>query len=204
MASPVSCCPRSQHLFLFVESRTVAQSATKRAEEDHRAVGTFDDISGCGFRVRMEIRDAVSRGALHIWGRHHQCDVVGFPLVGRYSLVASAIVQGPSTFALVSFCVVSLVCIPLPWRAPVTFAPKRNSETKVRNHGWRNIAIALVDPVFGVTPVPLICENKEGHAICCPLSCCSYVVKRIRDLPGEPILVSTCKNELLPIGDTLL
>lgn len=80
MASPIFRCPRSQHPFLFVEPRTVAQSATRGAEDDHRAVGTFDDTGGGAFRVRMEIRNAVRRGALHIWGRHHQCNVVGFPV----------------------------------------------------------------------------------------------------------------------------
>src|SRR5713226_3297704 len=69
----------------------------------------------------MELRGTVSRDAPHDSALHHRSGLDGFPLVGRYSLVAQTIVYGQSNFALVSICVVSLVCVPLPWRTAVTF-----------------------------------------------------------------------------------
>ena len=55
--------------------------------------------------------------------------------------------------------------------------------------------------LFRAISVPLALfniENKVQRAICCRLSCCSYVVTRIRVLPEEPFFQYLSLSVQLP------
>jgi len=99
---------------------------TPAAITSRRIARTVEHTDDCGFRVRVELRVAVSRGAHHTIGVCiFTLDVAGASVVGGYPLLAPAVVSEQFLFALVFVCVAGLVRVPLPWRTAVAGSSAR-------------------------------------------------------------------------------
>ena len=71
-----------------------------------------------------------------------------------------------------------------------TLIPYRSGSTCTRGHSERGKKAFAAPVPFSVPFALLYIENTVQRAICCRLSCCSYVVTRIRVLPEEPFFFS--------------